>query len=107
MQKLNSIGDTAVGPSCTVISTVFEEVVIPYNSQYLNGPAQQATNITIQDVAHALGRASGPTDLAYQPRRIQLAGQGASTYTGAERPDTVPRRQWPRQQREAAAGASP
>lgn len=88
MQKLNSIGDTVAGPSYTVLSTVYDEVVIPYNSQFLNGPAQQITNITIQDkcpadvfehdqtpndpvvhqfVAHALGQASGPADPAYQP----------------------------------------
>ena len=88
MQELNSIGDTVAGPSYTVISTVYDEVVIPYNSQFLAGPARQVTNITIQDkcpadvfehdqtpndpvvhqfVAHALGRASGPADPAYQP----------------------------------------
>ncbi|MET3172419.1 UNVERIFIED_ORG: triacylglycerol esterase/lipase EstA (alpha/beta hydrolase family) [Arthrobacter sp. UYCu721] len=91
MQKLNSIGDTVAGPSYTVISTVHDEVVIPYNSQFLNGPARQVTNITIQDkcpadliehdqtpndpvvhqlVANALGQASGPADPAYQPRCI-------------------------------------
>ncbi|MHA7224343.1 esterase/lipase family protein [Arthrobacter sp. RHLT1-20] len=91
MQKLNSIGDTVAGPSYTVLSTVYDEVVIPYNSQFLNGPARQVTNITIQDkcpadvfehdqtpndpvvhqfVAHALGRASGPADPAYQPSCI-------------------------------------
>jgi triacylglycerol lipase len=91
MQKLNSIGDTVAGPSYTVISTVHDEVVIPYNSQFLSGSARQVTNITIQDkcpadlfehdqtpndpvvhqiVAHALGRPSGPADPAYQPACI-------------------------------------
>ena len=88
MQELNSIGDTVAGPSYTVISTVYDEVVIPYNSQFLAGPARQVTNITIQDkcpldpiehdqapndpvvhelVSHALGR-PGPADPAFQPR---------------------------------------
>ncbi|MDQ0757281.1 triacylglycerol lipase [Arthrobacter sp. B3I4] len=88
MQQLNSIGDTVAGPSYTVISTVHDEVVIPYNSQFLNGSARQVTNITIQDkcpadviehdqapndpvvhqlVTNALGQASGPADPAYQP----------------------------------------
>ncbi|VXC56245.1 Lipase class 2 [Arthrobacter sp. 9AX] len=88
MQQLNTTGDTVAGPSYTVLSTVYDEVVIPYNSQFLNGPARQVTNITIQDkcpadvfehdqtpndpvvhqfVAHALGRAKGPADPAYQP----------------------------------------
>ena len=88
MQQLNSIGDTVAGPSYTVLSTVYDEVVIPYNSQFLSGPARQVTNITIQEkcpadvfehdqtpndpvvhqfVAHALGQAAGPADPAYQP----------------------------------------
>ncbi|MBP1234558.1 triacylglycerol lipase [Arthrobacter sp. PvP102] len=91
MQNLNSIGDTVAGPSYTVISTVHDEVVIPYNSQFLAGPARQVTNITIQDkcpadlfahdqtpndpvvhqiVAHALGKPSGPADPAFQPACI-------------------------------------
>ena len=91
MQKLNSIGDTVSGPSYTVISTVYDEVVIPYNSQFLSGTARRVTNITIQDkcpadvfehdqtpndpvvhqiVAHALGKASGPADPTYQPACI-------------------------------------
>lgn len=89
MRTLNSIGDTVAGPSYTVISTRYDEIVIPYNSQFLAGPARQVTNITIQDkcpadvfehdqtpndpvvhqlVSHALGRTSGPADPAYQPR---------------------------------------
>jgi len=88
MQKLNSVGDTVAGPSYTVISTIYDEVVIPYNSQFLDGPARQVTNITLQDkcpadvfehdqtpndpvvhqiVAHTLGKESGPADPAYQP----------------------------------------
>ena len=88
MQELNSIGDTVAGPAYTVISTVYDEVVIPYNSQFLAGPPRQVTNLTIQDkcpadvfehdqapndpvvhqiVAHALGIDSGPADPAYQP----------------------------------------
>lgn len=91
MQKLNSIGETVAGPSYTVISTVNDEVVIPYNSQFLNGQSRQVTNITIPDkcpadpiehdqtpndpvvhqiVAHALGMASGPAGPAYQPKCI-------------------------------------
>jgi len=88
MQELNSIGDTVAGPSYTVVSTIHDEVVIPYNSQFLNGSARHVTNITIQDkcpadvfehdqtpndpvvhqfVANALGQASGPADPAFQP----------------------------------------
>ncbi|MBT2568768.1 alpha/beta fold hydrolase [Arthrobacter sp. ISL-85] len=88
MQTLNAAGDTVAGPAYTVISTIHDEVVIPYNSQFLNGSARQVTNITIQDkcpadvfehdqtpndpvvhqlVANALAQPSGPADPAYQP----------------------------------------
>lgn len=88
MQELNAKGDIVAGPSYTVISTVYDEVVIPYNSQFLVGPARQVTNITIQDkcpadvfehdqtpndpvvhqfVANALSQPSGPADPGYQP----------------------------------------
>ncbi|MDQ0665343.1 hypothetical protein QFZ35_003841 [Arthrobacter ulcerisalmonis] len=88
MQELNAKGDTVSGPSYTVISTIHDEVVIPYNSQFLVGPSRQVTNITIQDkcpadvfehdqtpndpvvhqfVANALAQPSGPADPAYQP----------------------------------------
>jgi hypothetical protein len=91
LQKLNSVGDTVAGPSYTVISTIYDEIVVPYHSQFLTGSERQVTNITIQDkcpadlfehdqtpndpvvhqlVAHALGRTSGPADSAYQPRCI-------------------------------------
>lgn len=43
MQKLNAIGVTVTGPSYTVISTVHNEVVVPYNRQFLNGAARQVT----------------------------------------------------------------
>ena len=86
----NSIGDTVAGPAYTVISTTYDEVVTPYQSQFLAGPAKKVTNITIQDkcpadliehdqtpndpvvhrlVSHALARPAGqPADPAFQPR---------------------------------------
>lgn len=88
LTELNSIGDTVNGPSYTVISTKYDEVVTPYTSQFLDGPARQVTNITIQDkcaldliehdqapndpvvhrlVSHALAQ-DGPADPAFQPR---------------------------------------
>ena len=88
LTELNSIGDTVNGPSYTVISTKYDEVVTPYTTQFLAGPARQVTNITIQDkcpldpiehdqapndpvvhelVSHALGQ-PGPADPAFQPR---------------------------------------
>lgn len=89
LTELNSIGDTVPGPAYTVISTTHDEVVTPYPSQFLAGPAQQVTNVTIQDkcpadvidhdqapndpvtqrlVSDALGQPAGrPGNPAYQP----------------------------------------
>jgi triacylglycerol lipase len=89
LTELNSIGDTLPGPAYTVISTTHDEVVTPYQSQFLTGPTQQITNITIQDkcpadvidhdqtpndpvvqrlVSNALAQGSGrPADPAFQP----------------------------------------
>jgi len=58
LQRLNKGGDLVggtTGPFYTVISTQYDEVVTPYQSQFLVGPASRVTNILIQDVC--------PTDL--------------------------------------------
>ncbi len=86
--NLNAGGDIQSGPSYTVISTRHDEVVTPYQSQALSGPASQVTNIVLQDkcpldlsehltipdepvtlrwVLNALGR-SGPADPSFTPR---------------------------------------
>ena len=92
LTKLNSLGDTLPGPGYTVISTTHDEVVTPYQSQFLAGPAEKVTNITIQDkcpadpiehdqtpndpvvqrlVSNALGRPAGhPADPAFQPNCV-------------------------------------
>lgn len=88
MAELNSIGDTVKGPAYTVISTKYDEVVTPYQSQFLSGPAKQVTNILLQDkcplnlvehdqapndpavhqfVSHALSK-PGPASPQYRPR---------------------------------------
>jgi triacylglycerol esterase/lipase EstA (alpha/beta hydrolase family) len=47
LRRLNSGGDTVPGVTYTVIATVYDEVVTPYTSAFLEGP--RATNITVQD----------------------------------------------------------
>jgi triacylglycerol esterase/lipase EstA (alpha/beta hydrolase family) len=47
LQKLNGIGDTVAGVSYTVIATRYDEIVTPYQTQFLSGP--DVTNITLQD----------------------------------------------------------
>ncbi len=49
MRKLNRDGDLVPGPDYTVISTTHDEVVTPYTSQALAGPARRVTNVVIQD----------------------------------------------------------
>jgi lipase (class 2) len=85
--KLNAGGDIEPGPSYTVISTRYDEVVTPFTSQALSGPSTQVTNVvlqnkcpfdvsehltipddqaTIQWVLNALGR-SGPANPSFRP----------------------------------------
>jgi len=85
--KLNAGGDILPGPSYTVISTRYDEVVTPYQSQALSGPSDQVTNVVLQTrcpfdvsehltipddpvtlrwVLSALGR-SGPANPALRP----------------------------------------
>ena len=88
LTELNAIGDTVKGPFYTVISTTHDEVVTPYTSQALAGPARQVTNIVIQDlcpadpiehdqtpndpvvqqlVGNALAQVGRPADPAFRP----------------------------------------
>ncbi len=60
LKRLNRDGDLVhanhrrrQGPFYTVISTRYDEVVTPYRSQFLAGPARRVTNIVIQDVCPA------------------------------------------------------
>lgn len=47
MNALNAGGDTVPGVHYTVISTAYDEIVTPYQSQFLSGP--NVTNILIQN----------------------------------------------------------
>jgi triacylglycerol esterase/lipase EstA (alpha/beta hydrolase family) len=47
LARLNAGGDTLTGVSYTVIETRFDEVVTPFTSAFLSGPA--VTNILLQD----------------------------------------------------------
>jgi triacylglycerol esterase/lipase EstA (alpha/beta hydrolase family) len=64
LTKLNSGGDTVPGVRYTVISTIYDEVVTPYQSQRLSGA--NVTNIVVQnhclvDVAEHVLIANDPT----------------------------------------------
>ncbi|MFI1734371.1 esterase/lipase family protein [Streptomyces acidicola] len=51
LTKLNAGGDTVPGVKYTVIATKYDEVVTPYQSQFLNGP--NVRNVLIQDLCAA------------------------------------------------------
>ena len=88
LAQLNAGGDTLPGIDYTVISTRYDEVVTPYRTQALAGPAGRVTNVVLQDrcpldisehvaiqddpvaarwVLNALGR-RGPADPSFRPR---------------------------------------
>ena len=88
LDKLNA-GDETPGPvDYTSIETVVDQVVLPYTSAFLRGPASRVTNVTLQQsctsdlaghldvptdpvavqwVANALAR-NGPADPNFHPR---------------------------------------
>jgi len=87
LTELNAGREVEPGVDYTVLVTRYDEVVVPFRSGYLAGPAAQVTNVTLQDrcpldrtdhvlitydpvaadwVEHALGR-DGPASRSYQP----------------------------------------
>lgn len=56
LKDLNEGDETPGDVSYTVVTTKYDEIVVPYTSAFLDGPADQVTNITIQDYV--------PTDIA-------------------------------------------
>nr|WP_242646015.1 MULTISPECIES: alpha/beta fold hydrolase [Streptomyces] len=48
MKRLNEGGDTVPGVRYTVIATRYDEVVTPYETQFLSGP--NVRNVTVQDL---------------------------------------------------------
>jgi triacylglycerol esterase/lipase EstA (alpha/beta hydrolase family) len=49
LTNLNQGDETPAPVSYTAIATRFDEIVIPYTSSFLAGPAERVTNITLQD----------------------------------------------------------
>ena len=89
MTRLNAVGDTVKGPYYTVISTTHDEVVTPYTSQALAGPATQVTNTVIQQLCPAdpIEHDQTPNDPVVQ----QLVGNALSRASATARPGVPPR----------------
>ncbi|TVL93120.1 alpha/beta fold hydrolase [Streptomyces sp. SAJ15] len=92
LTKLNAGTETPEGPDYTVVTTRYDEVVVPYTSALLDGPKEYVTNVVLQDrcpldpfmhdqatkdpvvaqwVLNALDRV-GPADPDFQPRCLSL-----------------------------------
>ncbi|MEU9115990.1 alpha/beta fold hydrolase [Streptomyces sp. NPDC048483] len=90
LKKLNADPETPTGPEYTQLATKYDEVVVPYTSSFLSGPADHVTNVLLQDncpldttehdqatkdpvvaqwVENALGR-KGPADPGFQPHCV-------------------------------------
>ncbi|MEV8019386.1 alpha/beta fold hydrolase [Streptomyces sp. NPDC086554] len=90
LAKLNMGTETPAGPDYTVITTRYDEVVVPYTSALLSGPKEYVTNVVLQDrcpldpfmhdqatkdpvvaqwVLDALSH-KGPADAEFRPRCI-------------------------------------
>ncbi len=88
LTRLNAGTQTPPGPDYTVVTTRYDEVVVPYTNALLSGPKEYVTNVVLQDrcpldpfmhdqatkdpvvaqwVLDALG-AKGPADADFQPR---------------------------------------
>src|SRR5207248_9416452 len=68
LSKLNAGGDTVAGVRYTVIETRFDEVVTPFTSAFLSGPA--VTNILLQntcavDLTGHLGIVTDPNAIGW------------------------------------------
>ncbi|MFI7098551.1 alpha/beta fold hydrolase [Streptomyces sp. NPDC050161] len=93
LKKLNAGTETPAGPDYTVLTTRHDEIVVPYTSALLSGPARSVTNVVLQDrcpldpflhdqatkdpvvaqwVLNALGR-TGPADPDFRPRCLGAA----------------------------------
>jgi triacylglycerol lipase len=79
LDNLNT-GDEAPGPvDYTVIQTAYDEVVLPYTSAFLRGPASRVTNITLQgrcpnDITGHLGIPTDPVALQWVEEALASNG---------------------------------
>jgi triacylglycerol lipase len=88
LTQLNAGDETPLPVDYTVIETMYDEVVVPYTSAFLNGPSSRVTNVTLQQqcprdifghvgittspvalqwVENALARTNGPADSNFVP----------------------------------------
>jgi triacylglycerol lipase len=88
LAQLNAGDETPPPVNYTVIETMYDAVILPYTSAFLNGPSARVTNVTLQQqcprdfvghvgitgdaialqwVENALARGNGPADANFVP----------------------------------------
>ena len=81
-------GDQAPGPTAyTVIQTQYDQVVLPYSSAFLRGPASRVTNVLLQD--RCPGDMVGHLDITTDPVALQWV-ENALARDGPANPAFVP-----------------
>jgi triacylglycerol lipase len=79
LTHLNAGDETPPPVDYTVIETIYDEVVIPYTSAFLSGPASRVTNITLQqqcpkDLVGHIGITSDPVALQWVENALASKG---------------------------------
>jgi triacylglycerol esterase/lipase EstA (alpha/beta hydrolase family) len=88
LKNLNEGDETPGNVSYTVVTTRYDEIVVPYTSAFLDGPSQQVTNITLQDYAPL--DTAGHIGIAYDPNAYQFV-LDALAHDGPADPDRATR----------------
>jgi triacylglycerol lipase len=87
LAHLNAGDETPPPVSYTVIGTMYDEVVIPYTSAFLNGPSARVTNVTLQ--ADCPRDFVGHVGIATDPIALQWV-ENALASNGPANPNFVP-----------------
>jgi triacylglycerol lipase len=87
LTQLNAGSEAPAPVDYTVIETVYDEVVIPYTSAFLTGPAARVTNITLQQTCP--GDVVGHIGIMLDPVALQWV-ENALASNGPADPHFVP-----------------
>jgi triacylglycerol lipase len=85
LTTLNAGDQTPPPVNYTVIETIYDEVVIPYTSAFLIGPASRVTNITLQqrcpgDLVGHLGITTDPVVLQWVENALASTGPAQASF---------------------------
>ena len=88
LTQLNAGDPTPPPVNYTVIATMYDEVVIPYTSAFLDGPSARVTNVTLEQQCphHFVGHLGLTSD----PVALQWVENALTRTTGPANPDFAP-----------------